>query len=278
MKSFSQFLKEEESKTATFTFGRFNPPTTGHGKLLDKVSAVSKSGDMFIYSSQSNDAKKNPLDYQTKVKFLRKIFPKYARSIILDKKIRMVFDILVDLYDKGYSDINMVVGSDRVSEFEAVTNKYNGVEARHGFYNFKNGIKIVSAGDRDPDGEGVAGMSASKMRAAAKENDLISWSSGLPSSFKGSTDLLNAVRKGMGLSEARSFREHLKLKPTSDAREAYVEGALFAKGDRVIINEDELVTVRVKGSNYLIVETACGKNLRKWIEDVLPLTNIRETI
>lgn len=276
MKSFSQFLNEKNTKIATFTFGRFQPPTIGHMVLLDKVSEIAGSGDMFIYSSQSVDNKKNPLDYLAKIKFLRKMFPKYARSIILDKNIKMVFDALVSLYEKDYTEINMVVGSDRVTEFQTLANKYNGVKARHGLYNFEKGVNVISAGDRDPDGEGVSGISATKMRVAAEDADLSTWNSGLPSGFKGATELLNAVRRGMGLSEEKNFRAHIKLEPTSEAREAYVEGTLFNKGDEVIINENEVVTVCTKGTNYLILETSSGKKVRKWIEDVTPLNQTQE--
>ena len=211
IKSFSQFLTEEKGKKATFTFGRFNPPTVGHEKLLDKVANEARGGDYFIYASQSNDAKKNPFDYQTKVKYMRKMFPRHARKIILDKKVRMVFDILVQLYKKGYTEVQMVVGSDRVHEFDALCNKYNGVEGRHGFYNFENGVVIVSAGERDPDADDVSGMSASKMRAAAAANDLLSFNKGLPSGFKEGQQLFNDLRKAMGLKESRSLREHVQF-------------------------------------------------------------------
>jgi hypothetical protein len=272
IKSFSQYLNEATSgKEATFTFGRFNPPTIGHEKLIKAVSKAAVK-DFFIYVSQSSDAKKNPLDYTTKIKYMRKMFPRYARQIILDKSIKTVFDILTQLYDKGYTRVTMVVGSDRVSEFEVLANKYNGVKGRHGFYNFENGIEVKSAGDRDPDADGVAGMSASKMREAAAANDFKSFSSGLPSGFKEAQQLFNDLRKAMGLKESRSFREHIQLESVSDVREAYVEGDLFNKGDLVIINkDDEVGTVCVRGANYLVVEMAGGRKIRKWIDDVRPL-------
>jgi hypothetical protein len=272
IKSFSQYLTEATTgKEATFTFGRFNPPTIGHEKLIEAVRK-NASKDFFVYVSQSQDSKKNPLDYQTKVKYMRKMFPRYARQIILDKSIRSVFDILTQLYDKGYTRVNMVVGSDRVSEFEVLTNKYNGVKGRHGFYNFEGGVNVVSAGDRDPDEDGVAGMSASKMRAAVAANDFKSFSAGLPSSFKEGQQLFNDLRKAMGLKESLSFREHIQLETVSDIREAYVEGDLFDKGDLVIVNEsDEVGTICVRGANYLVVEMEGGRKVRKWIEDVRPI-------
>lgn len=271
LKSFSQFL-EGKGKRVVFAFGRFNPPTVGHEKLLDKVKKEAGSDDYYIYASQSNDAKKNPLDYTTKVKFMRKMFPRHARNIILDKSVRTAFDILTKFYSKGYTQVEMVVGSDRVTEFDALLNKYNGVEGRHGFYNFEGGLKIVSAGDRDPDSDDVSGMSASKMRAAVQANDLSSFTKGLPAGFKEVQALFNEVRKGLGLKESKSFREHVQLEVVSDTREAYVSGDLYKKGDQVIISEsNELAVILVTGANYLIIENQEGKKVRKWLDDVEPL-------
>lgn len=267
-KSFSSYITEA-TKEVTFTFGRFNPPTIGHEKLLDTVAKVARGSKYLVYASHSADAKKNPLDYKTKVKYMRKMYPRHARSIMLDNGVRNVFDILVKLYDQGYNKINMVVGSDRVPEFEALTNKYNGVKGRHGFYNFEGGVNIVSAGERDPDAEGVTGMSASKMRAAAEANDFASFSKGLPKGFKDGNSLFNDVRKGMGLKESYNYREHVQLSPVSETREAYVQGELFAEGDVVVVKEsDEVGTVIMRGSNYILVEMADGKKLRKWLDDV----------
>ena len=165
---------------ASFTFGRFNPPTTGHEKLIQALAK--QGGDMFVYPSHSQDPKKNPLPHSRKVAYMRKMFPKYAKSIIASNS-KNVFQIASDLYDKGYKKVVMVVGSDRVQEFNSILNKYNKVKGRHGFYDFEN-IDVVSAGERDPDSEGVTGMSASKMRAAAVENDYDSFSKGLPKNFK----------------------------------------------------------------------------------------------
>jgi hypothetical protein len=267
-KGFAEYVTEA-TKEVTFTFGRFNPPTTGHEKLLDAVAKVARGGKYMVYASQSNDPKKNPLDYTSKVKYMRKMFPKHARSVMLDKGVRSVFDILTKLYDQGYNKVNMVVGSDRVPEFEALTNKYNNVKGRHGYYNFEGGINIVSAGERDPDADDVSGMSASKMRAAASSNDFATFSKGLPRGFKDGQALFNDVRKGMGLKESYNYREHIEFQPVSEEREAYVQGELFAEGDVVVISEsDEVGQVIMLGSNYVLVEMADGKKLRKWLTDV----------
>lgn len=265
MKRFSQYIKEETG-VATFTFGRFNPPTTGHLKLLDAVKK-NADGKYFVFASPSSDRKKNPLEYEDKIKFMRKMFPKHARNIVLDPKLRTVFDVLVYLFDKGYTDINMVVGSDRVPEFKTLVNKYNGVKARHGLYNFKT-INIISAGERDPDSDDVSGMSASKLRAAASNNDFTAFQKGIPDGFKDVRQLFNNVRSGMGLSESYSFRQHVEFQPVSEEREAYVAGELFVEGDEVVIKAtEEIGTVQRCGANYVIIESN-NKTLRKWLTDV----------
>ena len=268
IKNFSQYLVEEE-REVYFTFGRMNPPTIGHGKVMDTLATKSGKADYKVYVSQSQNAKKDPLTYNQKVKHIRKMFPKHARNVMMDKKIKNVFDVAASLYDQGYRNVNMVVGADRIMEFKTLLNKYNNVKARHGFYNFKR-INIVSAGARDPDAEGVEGMSASKQRANASANDFVSFSQGVPRTMsnKDARSLFNDVRKGMGLSEERSFKNHIELSPVSETREQYVQGNLYQVGDSVVIKEsEELGVVSFLGSNYVIVE--CGeKKYRKWLDAV----------
>ena len=198
MKSFKDIV-EINSQTAVFAFGRFNPPTAGHLKLAMKVKQVAGSDDGFIYTSHSQDPKKNPLDYRTKTKFMKLLF-RPAKVTVSTSNSRTVFDVVVDLYNQGYRSIKMVAGSDRIKEFEGLLTKYNGVKGRHGFYNFKN-IQVVSAGERDPDAEGIAGMSASKMRAMAFDGDEKGFISALPKTFRQGKQLYKAVRKGMALTE-----------------------------------------------------------------------------
>ena len=264
-KSFNEYLTEEKGEI-TFVFGRFNPPTVGHEKLFDKLKSVS-SGTYRIYGSKSQDPKKNPLNFKQKVKFLRKMFPKHARSVMADSDVRHVMDIAVKLYNQGYTKVNMVAGSDRVKEFDVLLNKYNGVKARHGFYEFKDKIEVISAGERDPDAEGVTGMSASKMRAAAAEGDAVSFSKGVPRGYD-SKELFNAVRKEMGIKESPKFREHVELPKVSATREEYVEGNLYSEGDTVVLKEtNDVGTISVCGSNYLVVEFGQWKK-RVWLDQV----------
>ena len=269
IKNFSQYLVEEE-REVFFTFGRMNPPTVGHGKVMDALSTKSGKSDYKVFVSQSQDPKKNPLSYSDKIKHTRKMFPKHARNIIADKSVKTAINAMVALYDQGYKTVTMVVGEDRITEFDVLLKKYNGTKGRHGFYNFKN-INIVSAGKRDPDASGVEGMSASKQRENAAKNDFVTFAQGVPKSMsdKDTRRLFNDVRKGMGLSEALEFRNHLELKPVSETREQYVAGSLFEVGDTVVIKEsDEVSTVFVLGANYVIVETSDGKRMRKWLDAV----------
>lgn len=250
IKGFKQF-NEENSKSVVFTFGRFNPPTTGHEKLLIKVASLAIGNDYKIFASQSNNPKKDPLEYKEKVMLMRKIFPKHGRNIIYDKKIKNAIDALVYLYNAGYTKATMVVGADRISDFKSLLNKYNGVKARHGFYDFPEGISIVSAGDRDPDADDVSGMSASKMRAAAIEGDFQSFSNGLPKSFGDKLAVFNLLRKRMGLKEMTNFRKHIELK-TSDIRERYIAEEVFLVGDRFLNLRGEIHSVAERCTNYIV--------------------------
>ena len=274
IKSFSDFLTEA-NKEVTFVFGRFNPPTIGHEKLFDMLKKVSRGGAYRIYASKSVDSKKNPLLFKDKIKFLRKMFPKHARSVMSDKDVRTVLDIAVKLYDQGFTKVTMVAGSDRIKEFDILLNKYNGVKSRHGFYEFQGAINVVSAGERDPDADGATGMSASKMRMAAQQNDLEGFSKGLPSGYH-PNDLFNAVRKGMGLKEKSSFRKHIQLSPVSETREEYVEGGLYTTGDKVRIKESqEEGVISHCGANYVIVESNENKK-RYWLDAVEKIQEYNE--
>ena len=266
--SFSQYLVEEE-RVVYFTFGRMNPPTMGHGKLLDVLASKAGNNPYKIYLSQTQDRKKNPLSYSDKVKHVRKMFPKHARSVMINKNVKTAIDAMTLLYNEGFRKVVFVVGSDRVRTFDVLLNKYNGKKSQHGFYNFKS-IDIVSAGARDPDAEGVEGMSASKQRDNADKNDFTSFAQGLPRGMSNndSRRLFNDVRKGMGLKEQSDFKRHVQLQSVSETREQFVSGNLFEIGESVIVKKtDEVGTISVLGSNYVIVETAERKT-RQWLDAV----------
>jgi len=200
MKTFNEFLTEKKAdKPAVFTFGRFNPPTIGHGKLAAKLEKVARSvsGDALLFSSHSNDKVKNPLPHRQKIKWLKKFFGK--KITVVDANVRTVFEIANEIYKQGYRNLVMVVGSDRVQEFRNILTKYNKVKGRHGYYNFDM-IEIVSAGERDENASDVTGMSASKMRAYAEKGDFDNFKQGVPVP-RFADALYKDVRKGMGITE-----------------------------------------------------------------------------
>ena len=276
MKKFSE-LVEARGDTCVFTFGRFNPPTTGHEKLLDAVAAQAKKNvgaPYYVFASHSENAKKDPLPYAKKVAYMKKMFPKHSRSIFVDKA-RQVFEIAVTLHNKGHKSIVMVVGSDRVTEFDTLLNKYNGVEGRHGYYGFDN-IEVVSAGERDPDAEGVTGMSASKMRAAAVANDFDSFKGGLPRNFKQGMSLFKDVRKYMGVRE--SFVPRTNVMTDEDVvRDLYMENKIFCVGDTVEDNYTGVSGEVVRrGTNYITFKEEDGTLHKKWLYEVKQDKDIKD--
>lgn len=199
-KTFEQLLTEAKGGVVVFTFGRFNPPTIGHGKLIDRVLSVAKKkgGEARIYASQSQDKKKNPLTHAQKLKFMKMMFPHAKNNFMRDKKIRTPFEVLESLSEEGVKNVIFVVGSDRVKEFKSKMSDFIKRE------NLFDTFDVVSAGERDPDAEGVTGMSASKMRKAASENDFNSFRKGLPPTMsdKFAKELMDLIRKKMGIKES----------------------------------------------------------------------------
>ena len=218
-KSYEKFIKEVRGTTAVFTFGRFNPPTIGHEKLLNVVgsTAIKAKAESFVYTSHSQDAKKNPLSNDQKIVFMKMMFPKH-RTSFMRTEAKTALHALSEIHKTGkFSKVIMVVGSDRVREFKTLLNKYNDIESKHGFYRFED-IDVISAGERDPDAEGTSGMSASKMRAAVKDKNYDIFKMGVPSgvSEKDSQTLYNAVAKGMKVKLAE-IREEWGLDELEEA-------------------------------------------------------------
>ena len=277
-------VAEAAPKTIAFTFGRFNPPTIGHLKLMDKVKSTSR--DYKIYLSRSEDPKKNPLGAREKLDLMKKMFPQHARNIVINPS-NNVLDILTKLYDTHHRVI-MVAGSDRVREFDTLLNRYNNVKSRHGYYYFED-IKVVSAGDRDPDAEGAAGMSASKMRAAAAKGDLEAFKRGLPGSSKGNGErIMTQVRKGMKLAASVSMMGGPGLgtyRPVASmegfeqeqVRDLYVRDMIYNINDKVdYIKEDIQGIVKRRGTNYIVIEDNNNNLHKAWIWDCLPIASDRE--
>lgn len=184
-------LFENNNKTAVVAFGRMNPPTIGHKKLAETISNL--PGDGFIFLSHTQKGKTDPLDFDTKLKFAEQFFPEVT---VGDKNVRTIIEALKAVEARGYKSVIYVAGEDRINEFAQLIHKYNGKE-----YNFNN-IHVVSAGERDPDALEAAGMSASKLRQAATNSDLVEFSKGVPGNNNKLTEAMyDAVRAGLGIEE-----------------------------------------------------------------------------
>ena len=270
IRGFGQFL-EAKQQTAVFSFGRLNPPTTGHQKLLQKIiqTAKQQAGYACLFVSHSQDPKKNPLTAKQKVAYIKKMFPKEARQIEIkeDSSLRNAMDIATEL-NKYYDNLVMVVGSDRVRDFKNLLNKYNGVDSKHGYYKYTN-IQIVSAGERDPDAEGVAGMSASKMRAAAASGDYESFSLGLPTGFDGGKELFKDIRLGMNIKEQlKPFKPIVEMNNTELIREQYFQNLIYNIGDWVKDTKTGVIGEVVKrGTNYVTLVQEDFTLHKVWLED-----------
>src|SRR6056300_33313 len=267
-------MHEAKGKSIAFAFGRFNPPTIGHEKLINKVKSL-PTNDYKIFLSRSNDPKKNPLSPRDKLDIMKNMFPSHARNIEINQT-NMVLDIATMLYKKGYTDVTMVACSDRVREFETILKKYNGVSSRHGMYDFDN-IRVVSAGERDPDAEGATGMSASKMRAAAAKGDLNNFKKGLPRGVDADS-IMKQVRKGMNLAANYMYLKNLKPVASLEEfeqqqiRDLYIREQIFNIGDKVdYVKEDFEGTVVRKGTNYIVIEDNKNNLHKAWIWDCIPI-------
>ena len=260
---------EKTRGTLTLGFGRFNPPTTGHEKLLAKIKDTAEDGEYTIYPSHSQDNEKNPIGAEDKVLFMKKLFPDHSSNIVYDQSIRTIIDALTHADVQGYQTINLVVGSDRQKEFEGLANKYNGQ-----LYNF-DAINVISAGDRDPDAEGVEGMSASKLRALAADGDFESFKKGLPKAAKGTVaqELFNTVQKSIGKKAlTKEGIELWRIAPKFDfkgLREQFIAGNIFNIGSLVEnLNTGLMGRILRKGTNYVIAVTNEGIMFKSWINDL----------
>lgn len=258
--------------TLTIAFGRFNPPTVGHQQLMDTaaMAAMEDGGDYIIVPSRSQDKKKNPLDPDTKISYMRKMFPDHSERIVNDKNFKTIFDVLKKAHNDGYANVRIVGGSDRVKEFERLSNDYNGQ-----LYQFDM-IDVVSSGDRDPDSnKGVEGVSASRLRLAAAEGDFITFRSGLPAGIKTkeALQLFDLVRQGMGIQEIQQEGYNTwEIAPKFDSqslRENYIDKNIFKVGTFVEnLNTGLNGEIIRRGTNYLICVTENGMMFKSWIKDV----------
>jgi hypothetical protein len=253
--------------TLTVAFGRFNPPTIGHQQLMDiaaQAASQDEGGEYLIYPSRSQDKKKNPLDPDTKVSYMRGMFPAHSERIVNDANTKTIFDVLKKAHNDGYTNVRIVGGADRVKEFEKLSNNYNGQ-----LYQFDN-IEVLSAGERDPDASGVEGMSASRMRLAASEGDFRKFREGLPPDFprERALELFDTVRASMNIKESYIW----EIAPKYDfqsLRENYIQENIFKLGELVEnINTGLIGKIIRRGTNYLICVTEDNIMFKSWIKDV----------
>jgi len=264
-----------EDETLTIVFGRFNPPTSGHEKLLGAAKKAAAGGDLKIYPSRSQDDKKNPLDPDMKVSYMRKMFPKFKEQIINDTEMKSIFDVLTTA-DQNYANVNIVVGADRQGEFENLSQKYN-----KDLYDFDL-IRVVSAGPRDADAEGIEGVSSSKQRKSVMDDDFESFKKGTP---KGLSDgdsqaLFDAVRSGMKkkpqtTKESYNLWEIAPRLDKQSLRENYILKKIFRLGDIVEnLNTGLIGRIIRRGTNHLICVTKEDYMFKSWIRDVMEYTEV----
>jgi len=256
---------EKTKGTLTIAFGRFNPPTTGHGKLLDTVASNSDEGDYVIVPSRSQDKKKNPLDADTKIAVMQKMFPNHKDKIVNDQANRTIFDVLKKAHTDGYSNVRILGGADRVNEYEKLANNYNGK-----LYAFDN-VEVMSAGERDPDSDDVTGMSASKQRKAAAEGDIKAFMKGVPDSLsqKDAEELFNKIRKAMNIKEGWNLWEIAPKFDWRGLRENYINEKIFRVGQMVEnVNSGLVGRIIRRGANHLICVTEDKMMFKSWIKDV----------
>ena len=256
--------------TLTLAFGRFNPPHAGHQQLMDIAaqSAEQEESDYIIVPSRSQDPKKNPLDPDTKVAVMRQMFPQHSERIVNDGANRTIFDVLKKAHNDGYTNVRIVAGQDRVKEFDKLAQNYNGQ-----LYQF-DAMEVISSGDRDPDSDGVEGLSSSRMRLAAAEGDFKTFRAGLPEGIprKDAMALFDGVRQSMNVADMKEFWNIWEIAPKYDLenlRESYVAKQIFNIGDRVEnLNTGMIGRIIRRGANHLICVAENNIMFKSWVKDL----------
>lgn len=263
MKNFKQIVEAIKPNTVVVFFGRCNPPTVGHLIAFTATVQMAKKlkADYSIVVSRTQDKKSNPLSLSQKLEYLNILFPGIKFSGASDS-MRTPIEVLKQL-NKSYKNIVFIAGSDRVPAFEELFNKYNGTEYKY------DSIKVVSAGERDPDSDSASGMSATKMRKAALDNDVTSFKKGLLPHVRDIDvkRLMNDIRVGLGQPQ---IKESIKLN-TTDIREKYRAGEIFAEGSFVAENAVVYKIIN-RNNNYLTLVNESGIISKKWLTDVQECT------
>ena len=266
----AEIMGAPSSEGAVIVFGRFNPPTTGHEKLIKSASdeAARAKFDLRIYPSRSVDSKKNPLQPGAKIEYMKKMFSDYEDSIKDDPNAKTIFDVLIACANLEYKAVTIVVGQDRLAEFQGLAQKYNG-----DLYDFEE-IKVISAGQRDADSEGLEGMSASKMRDAAAKDDFKAFAKGIPNiGNMDKKNLYNLLQKSMGVKKTEIAKEDTwqhapKLDPFG-LRVAYLREQIFKVGS-LVENVNTGLTGRItrRCANHVIVQTPEHMMFKAWLRDL----------
>ena len=267
-------MGEASSESVVIVFGRFNPPTTGHEKLLTAASdeASRQKADLRIYPSRSVDPKKNPLQPGAKIDYMKKMFPDFEEDIRDDANSRTIFDVLVACQNVGYRGVTIVVGQDRLNEFQGLSQKYNG-----DLYEFEE-INVLSAGERDADAEGLEGMSASKLRKAAMDGNFKEFVKGVPNIGNDEKmNLFKLLQKSMGVKkddknnkkkEVKEWEYAPKLDPFG-LRIAYLREEIFKIGSLVeSLQTGEVGRITRRGANHVICQTSEGNMFKSWLRDI----------
>jgi hypothetical protein len=264
LRSFSEFNKftEEAAKTLYVSFGRFSPPTIGHGKLIDFLATQAKKNraDYKLYASATHDKKKNPLKHNEKIVVLKKMFPKHKKNISADPAIKTFLQAATSAFNSGYTRLVFVVGQDRIKEFDKLLQKYNGTES-NSLFNFDS-VEVISAGNRDPESEGVEGMSASKVRDAAVSGDYDSFVQGLPKTFadEDARRLYDLIRNRLNIKESFYCKDSL--------RDKYIKGHVLNIGDTCWQEDTELI-IKERGPNFVTCfATNNHEENRYWLTDL----------
>lgn len=279
--------QEVQDKHVAFTFGRFNPPHAGHGKMMDAVKSYGgDSGNYRIYPSRTQDNKKNPLSADQKIKHMRAMFKNHKDKIQNSEAHRNIFDIMKDLNDEGHEHVTMVVGDDRVKEFDKLTKKYNGVH-----YDFKS-INVKSAGKRDPKSEDpLERLSASALRKHATSGDHEAFHAGT-GGYKNSKQMMADVAAGMTPKEKaakaakkakaklstatgtkeKTVKETWEYAPKlalEEFREHYIQGELFDTGT-LIEHDNTGIRGHIvhRGTNHVIFKDEYGDEFKAWLGDI----------
>jgi hypothetical protein len=278
--------KQDQPNVLTVVFGRFNPPTIAHKRLIDQAFEIAAGSEFRIYPSRTVDSTKNPLNPDQKVKYMRKLFPNYKDNIINDDDAKTIFDVLVMAQDDGFDSVNIIVGSDRVSEFDRLAAEQNG-----SLYNFEE-INVIPSRDKDPDSLTAEGESASRMRRAAVEDDFSTFQAGMPKNvdpkviramFFAVQRILTGTSKEAEVTKGEKsgrlvemWQYAPKLDPTG-LREAYYKGDIYQVGDLVENMNTGLVgKIKRRGPNYLICLTESDVMFKSWIKDVAEWTQPKQ--